>query len=106
MMPESPDVCIAVMEYSGVTPMFTQGTGGIQVDKPSLQLQVRAGRDDYLTARDNANNARILLSSVANQTIAGLRILRIEPNGSILPVGVDDNHRPLITVNFSCFVEI
>jgi hypothetical protein len=106
MMPESPDACIAVLEYQGLTPMFTQGAGGIQVDRPSLQLQVRAGRDDYVAARDQANNARILLSQVANQTIDGLRILRIEPSGSILPVGVDDNHRPLVTVNFNCFTEI
>lgn len=106
ILPESPDACVAVLEYQGVPPMFTLGTGGIQVDRPSVQLQVRAGRDDYLAARDKANNMRILLSTIANQTIDGLRILRIEPSGSVLPVGVDDNHRPLITVNFNCFVEI
>jgi hypothetical protein len=106
ILPETPDVCIGVFESAGVSPMFTMGTAGIEVDKPSIQLQVRSTRDDYPTARDNAENARRLLAEVANQTIEGIRILRIEPTGSVLPLGVDENHRPMISVNFRCFVEI
>lgn len=106
ILPESPDACIGVFEYGGQTPMFTMGTAGIQVDMPSLQIQVRATRDDYPTARDEAESARQLLAKVTNQTIEGIRVLRIEPSSSIVPIGVDENHRPVISANFRCFVEI
>jgi len=106
VLPETPDVCIGVFEYEGLAPMFTMGTAGIEIDRPSVQLLFRASRDDYPTARDAADGARILLSSVANQTINSLKILRIEPVGSIMPMGVDKNSRPIISSNFRCHVEL
>jgi len=106
VLPETPDTCIGVFEYEGLAPMFTMGTAGIQVDRPSVQLLFRAGRDDYPTARDNANNARILLSAVSNTTLSGIRVLRIEPVGSIMPMGVDKNSRPIISTNYRCHVEV
>ena len=106
ILPESPDVCIGVFEYEGLAPMFTMGTAGIKVDRPSVQLLFRATRDDYPTARDAADSSRLLLSAVANQTINSLRILRIEPVGSVMPMGVDKNSRPILSANFRCHVEL
>jgi hypothetical protein len=106
VLPESPDVCIGVFEYEGLTPMFTMGTAGIEIDRPSVQLLFRATRDDYPTARDAADSARILLSAVANQTLSSIRVLRIEPVGSVMPMGVDKNSRPIISCNFRCHVEL
>ena len=105
VLPESPDACIGVFEYEGLTPMFTMGTAGIMVDKPAVQILVRATRDDYVTGRDKADNIRRFLSSVSNTTLSGIRVLRIEPTGSVNPLGVDKNSRPLFSANFRCHVE-
>jgi hypothetical protein len=103
-LPESPDVCTAVFENSGTPPAFTMGTGGIAIDYPMLQVICRAGREDYPTARDAVEEIRNLLASVTDVTISGVHVLRIEPMGSVNPLGVDPKQRPLLSVNFRCLV--
>jgi len=103
-LPESPDVCVAVYENSGTPPSFTMGTGGVVIDYPMLQVICRAGREDYPTARDKADSIRNLLASVLESTISGVHIMRIEPMGSVNPLGVDPKYRPLVSVNFRCLV--
>ena len=103
-LPESPDVCTAVYENSGTPPAFTMGTGGIAIDYPMLQVICRAGKDDYPTARDAVEAIRNLLASVTDVTISNVQILRIEPMGSVNPLGVDPKQRPLLSVNFRCLV--
>jgi hypothetical protein len=103
-LPESPDACVAVYENSGTPPSFTMGTGGIVIDYPMLQVICRAGREDYPTARDTAESIRNLLASVLESTISGVHIMRIEPMGSVNPLGVDPKYRPLVSVNFRCLV--
>lgn len=103
-MPESPDVCTTVYENAGSPPSFTMGSGGIVIDYPMLQIVCRAGRDDYPAARDEIEAIRNLLASVTDATISGVRVLRIEPMGSVNPLGVDPKQRPLLSVNFRCLV--
>jgi hypothetical protein len=103
-LPESPDACVAVYENSGTPPSFTMGTGGIVIDYPMLQVICRAGREDYPTARDKAESIRNLLASGLESTISGVHIMRIEPMGSVNPLGVDPKYRPLVSVNFRCLV--
>lgn len=103
-LPESPDVCTAVFENSGTPPAFTMGNGGIAIDYPMLQVICRAGREDYPTARDAVETIRNLLASVTDVTISNVQILRIEPMGSVNPLGVDPKQRPLLSVNFRCLV--
>jgi hypothetical protein len=103
-LPDSPDECVAVYENAGTSPAFTMGTGGIVIDYPMLQIIARAGREDYPTARDKAENIRDLLALVLESTISGVHIMRIEPMGSVNPLGVDSKFRPLVSVNFRCLV--
>ena len=105
-LPESPDACVAVYENAGSSPTFTMGSGGIRIDYPMLQIICRAGREDYPTARDKAENIRVLLASVLETTISGVHIMRIEPMGSVNQLGVDPKYRPLISVNFRCLVRM
>lgn len=105
-LPDAPDACVAVYENAGSSPAFTMGTGGIVVDYPMLQIITRAAREDYPTARDKAENIRVLLASVLETTISGVHIMRIEPMGSINQLGVDPKYRPLISVNFRCLVRM
>ena len=103
-LPETPDACVAVYENAGSSPTFTMGTGGIQIDYPMLQIICRAGREDYPTARDAVEEIRNLLARVTDVTISGVHVLRIEPMGSVNPLGVDPKQRPLLSVNFRCLV--
>lgn len=103
-LPESPDVCTAVFENAGTPPAFTMGTGGIAIDYPMIQIICRAGREDYPVARDAIEVIRNLLASITDVTISNVQILRIEPMGSVNPLGVDPKQRPLLSVNFRCLV--
>ncbi len=105
-LPETPDACVAIYENAGSSPSFTMGTGGIVIDYPMLQIITRAGREDYPTARDKAENIRVLLASVLEKTVSGVHIMRIEPMGSVNLLGVDPQYRPLISVNFRCLVRM
>jgi hypothetical protein len=104
-MPDTPDFCVAVYEYQGQAPMETFGSAGFSIDKPSIQVVVRATRDDYPTARNLAQDLRILLASVRDTSINGLRVVRLASNGSVLSLGTDDLDRPRIAFNLDCFVD-
>lgn len=101
-MPETPDLCVCVYENEGGMPEFTMGS--TMLSNPAIQVMVRATREDYQTARDKAEAIRVLLSQVANQTLSGVEVLRIQPVGSVLPIGLDKNDRPLISTNFRAIV--
>lgn len=105
-MPESPDFCVAVFEYEGLPPIETFGSSGFSVDRPSLQIMVRATREDYVTARDKAATLRNLISGISNTTISDIGILRVASLGSIMPLGVDELERPMIVFNMDCFVGV
>lgn len=104
MMPDTPDTLIAVHENSGQLPQFTMGSAAVAVNVPGIQVICRATRSDYPTARDTAESVRSYLGAVTQTSLSGLSILRIEPQGSVQPLGEDENQRPLVSVNFSCMV--
>lgn len=101
-MPESPDFLIAVYETSGENPMFTMGAAATAIDRPSVQVLVRGARGDYVTARDTAYTIRGLLGALTNTTLSGVNVMRVEPQGWLLPLGDDENARPVISQNFDC----
>jgi hypothetical protein len=103
-MPETPDLCVAVYEYTGTPPHETMGSSAFVIDRPSIQVVVRAGRDDYPSARNLAQDLRILLAAVTDTTISGLRVLRLASTGSVVSLGTDDLDRPRIAFNLDCFV--
>lgn len=104
VMPETPDAIVAVYENAGNRPYFTMGGAAIAVDRPLVQVICRAVRSDYPGARDKAQTIRSLLGAVTEQTLSGIAVMRIEVQGSISPMGADENLRPLVSVNFECMV--
>lgn len=101
-MPESPDALIAVYETSGDRPSFTMGSAATAIDRPSIQVLVRGVRGDYVTARDTAEDIRTLLGALSNTTLSGVNVMRVEPASWLLPLGDDENARPVISQNFDC----
>lgn len=105
-MPDTPDVCVCIYETQGSAPVLTFGSTAIQLDKPNVQISVRAARDDYATARDLAQALRTLVSGITNETASNVLIMRAEPTGSFYPLGVDQLERPRVVFNMDCHVGV
>lgn len=104
VMPETPDAVVAVYESTGLSPMETMGAAAFVIDQPEIQVIVRAARGDYPGARDKADTIRRLLAAITETSISGIHIMRIRPDGAVLPMGEDENGRPMVSVNFQCAV--
>lgn len=105
-MPDNPDVCVTIYEYQGTAPLTTFGATAIQLDRPSVQISVRAGRDDYATARDLAQALRLLVSGIVNVTAANVNIVGVQPTGSFFALSVDQLERPRVVFNMDCHVGV
>jgi len=104
VMPNSPNACVAVYENSGSKPSFTMGTDPWAIDRPLIQVIVRSNEGDYPAARDKAQAIRVLLGSLIDVTISGVKIMRVESQGSVIPMGEDENLRSMISINFECMI--
>ena len=105
LMPDSPDVCIAVYEYAGLPPLDTFGASvTVALDRPQIQVMTRATRNDYVTARDKAVDVRNSLAKISNISLSGITILRIAPSSAVNPIGLDSKDRPLVTISFAAVV--
>lgn len=105
LLPNSPDVCVALYEYAGEQPLEVLQDDSATLERPSVQVIVRAGRNDYPTARTLMVNVRDTLTAIANETISGVTFLRVSQNSSINAVGTDENDRPLFTLALTTVVE-
>jgi hypothetical protein len=105
LMPNSPDVCVALYEYAGEQPLEVLRDDSATLERPSVQVMVRASRNDYPTARALMVSVRNTLTAIADETISGVRFLRVAPQSSINAVGTDENDRPLFTLSLLTVVE-
>jgi hypothetical protein len=105
-MPDTPDVCVCVYEYQGVAPIETFGSKAIEIDRPSVQIAVRAGRDDYPAARDLADTLRTLVAGMTNVSVGGVTVMRVSSSGGLYPLGADQLDRPRVVFNLDCHVDV
>jgi hypothetical protein len=105
LMPSSPDVCVALYEYAGEPPLEVLRDNGATLERPSVQVMVRASRNDYPTARNLIKNVRDSLTGITDETISGVRFLRVNQNSAINSVGTDENDRPIFTLSLLTVVE-
>lgn len=105
LMPSSPDLCVAIYEYSGAAPLEVMNNDAATLERPSVQVIVRGGRNDYPTARALIENVRDTLTAISNETISGVRFLRVMGLSSINALGVDDNDRPRFSLALQAVVE-
>ena len=103
-LPTSPDACVAVYEYQGAPPREVFGASALIMARPRIQVVVRGARDDYPTARDKTIAIRDLLAAITDQTLSGIRVLRLSAVGSVNPLGPDSSDRPLLSINFDATV--
>jgi hypothetical protein len=105
LMPSSPDVCVALYEYANEPPLEVLRDNGATLERPSVQVMVRASRNDYPTARNLIKNVRDSLTGITDETISGVRFLRVNQNSAINSVGTDENDRPIFTLSLLTVVE-
>lgn len=103
-MPETPDALVAVYESVGDTPSFTMGGAAVAINRPVIEVIVRGAKNDYPGARDKAETIRSILGAVVGQSLSGIQVLRMAPQGWLNPLGDDENLRPTVSVNFECMV--
>jgi hypothetical protein len=105
IMPETPDVCVALYEYAGAAPLEVFRDMGETLERPSVQVIVRSSRNDYPTARTLIKNVRDTLTNITDETINGVRFLRVNQISAINAVGTDANDRPEFTLSLQVVVE-
>ena len=107
LLPGNPDACIAVYEANdGMAPLETAGASATAVDVIGLQVVIRVGRDDYATGRDKAIAIRSLLGAITEQTLSGVRVLRVQPASWAAPSGNDESDRPHFSLRFRAYVGV
>lgn len=105
LMPNDPDVCMALYEYAGSPPLEVLVSNADTLERPSVQVITRAGRNDYPTAKTLIENARNALTGITDETISGVRFLRVNQISSINALGVDENDRPRFSLSLQVVVE-
>ena len=105
LMPDKPDVCVALYEYAGSPPLEVMQNNDATLERPSVQVMVRASRNDYPTANALMVSVRDTLTGITDETISGVRFLRVNQNSSINHIGTDDNDRPGFTLSLMTVIE-
>lgn len=90
-MPNDPDKIVHVTETGGAA--SEQGETGY--DHPSFQVLVRSSAFDYQGARTKAD----AVITALNNTQTGSTVFMFHRHAP-LPIGYDQNDRPLISINF------
>lgn len=105
MIPDKPDLCIALYESSSLSPLETLSNMDDTLERPGVQVLVRSGRNDYVAARNKIIQVRDVLTNITNETISGSLFLRVSADSSVNAIGVDDNGRPKFTLTLSVVME-
>lgn len=98
-MPDSPDNCTAVYEYTGQQPLFVHNEAAPHIERPRFQVKVR---------NTSYANGRALIESIytdlslRNVTLTSARYLWIVPLQQPFYLRHDDNERVEFVVNFEC----
>lgn len=105
LLPETPANVVAVIENSGMAPVFTQGSSHLpRIERPEIQVLVR--NDTYSAGRALAESIYRLLTQITNQTIGGVRYHRVEAISSPALLERDKNYKAIFTTNFYVMKEL
>lgn len=94
-MPSAPDNCVCVYDTGGFEP-----DSNFTYERPTVQIMVRGAKGAYFSAHEQAQEIRDVLTATINHTINGARYIAIWCQSDVLSLGFDNNHRPMLSVNF------
>lgn len=102
-LPSSATLQTVLTEYAG-NPVQTLRTG-ISIRKSNLQVKTHGAEGDYTTPRTRIEAIQTLLTGIQDQTISGIRIMRVLPLDTINALGQNDNQEFEFTANFEVIHE-
>lgn len=94
-MPDTPDECVCVYDTGGYPP-----EANFNYERPTVQVRVRGSKGAYVAAHSLTQDVRDTLHALTNQTVNGARYIGIWCESDVLSLGYDNNHRPMLSVNF------
>ena len=100
MMPPSPDICVALHEYSSLMPEYQLGVDNINIEYPQVQVAVRGVRDEYDAPRLLINNIISALLKIHDQSLSGVKYYAVLPKQSPFSLAPDENMRRIFICNF------
>lgn len=98
--PSTPDKCVTIYEYPGLTPARAFGASSSDVPRPSFQIRVRGSNDqDYLTP-----NTKIkAIIAALNKTTVSSDLVLFGANSAPNSLGMDSNNRHIFVYNFDSY---
>lgn len=99
LMPDTPDACVALLEYPGGAGIYTFGSGGTIIENPRIQVIARG--TTYPGAQSSIHSVYTALDGLVEQVLSGTLyhlITAVQP-----PFGfpLDLNNRYVLACNFS-----
>ena len=110
LVPDEPDELVCVFERPGGSPLMTMTGEGLSqslLDRPQIQVRVRAAANNYAAANTLMQQVLAALQGLANSEVpsGGLEFLLISMSGSAMYLGQDTRQRPEWSVNLSAIVD-
>jgi hypothetical protein len=105
MMPDQPDLCVSLFEYAGAAPLEVLRDNAATVERPGVQVLVRAGRNDYPGGRNLAVSVRDVLTNITDEEISNVRFLRVSALSAVNSTGTDEKDRPQFTIAMQAVAE-
>lgn len=100
VLPEAPDLCVAIYNSPGITPPII--SGNIVYELPGVQVIVRGERGLGGEAYTLAHNIKVALHKLVDESVGSTKYIQILLNGDIISLGFDGLQRPLYDLNFNC----
>lgn len=97
-LPSSATLQTVLTEYTGST-VETMRTG-ISLKKSNVQVMTHGAENDYVNPRTRIEAIQTLLCNIQDQTISGVRIIRVLPLGTINSLGQSDTQEFQFSANF------
>ena len=95
--PDAPDACVTLLDSPG----FPPDTAVADYQKPGLNVRVRGVRGGYSTAYAVAASVLNYLHTLHGEIVNGTRYVAIFASTDVIPLGLDENGRPVFSLNFN-----
>lgn len=99
--PLKPDTCITIFDR----PSFLEPDPKWLLEHPNFQVRIRGSENNYLSATTKAQEIKDLLLGIQPQLRNGTKYRGIWQVSDIIPLGYDEQNRPILTMNFRCLRE-
>lgn len=101
-LPDAPDACGVLYEYSGGPSELGFGVNGVQFETSAVQVVFRGAPDDYDGPRARAEQAYRALATVQARDLSGAAYLLVTPQQAPFLLERDGQRRVLIACNYLC----